>query len=106
MSNWVTLPDGYSLDLDTIRGITKVNEYKDYCEFELRFAFIDNKFYECRFEYSDYAESKEELIKKVEVLRDKLVQKANQDKEVFKLVNGIDLKKPDSTTVKPSPKAP
>lgn len=93
-NNWITFPDGYSCDLNAIRAITTVYKQETSCIIILRFD--GDKRYEWEFPYKNYADSKEELIQKVEKLREKLVIMANHDEEPLRAVTFIDLKKHDN----------
>lgn len=96
-NNWITFPDGYSCDLNTVRSITRVYANENSCVIILRYD--GDKRYEWEFVYKNFADSKEELIQKVEKLREKLVVMANSGKEPLRAMTFIDLKKNDNQTV-------
>jgi hypothetical protein len=92
--NWITFPDGYSCDLNEVRSITSVYRNDTMCTIILRFAGSD-KSYEWDFPFEKHVETKEELVAKVDKLREKLVVMANGNKAPLLALSYIDLKKKD-----------
>lgn len=90
---WITFPDGYSCTLKSVRTITKVQVTDYACSITIRFNGSEKCFYEWEFRYKDFVESKDELINKVEKLRERLVFLANGEQEPMRAVAFIDLKK-------------
>lgn len=94
-SNWITFPDGYSCNLNSVRTITKLQVHDKSCSITIRFDGSDKTFYEWEFPFADYCETKEELIQKVEKLRERLVMLANNEEAPLRATTLIDLKKSD-----------
>ncbi len=90
---WITFPDGYSCDLKCVRTVTKVQKFDSSCSITLRFDGTDKSYYEWEFIYDNFVESKEELLQKVERLRERLVFLANDNEEPLRAMSMIDLKK-------------
>lgn len=90
---WITFPDGYSCNLTCIRTITKVQHNGDSCSITIRFNGSEKCFYEWDFPFDKYVESKDELVQKVERLRERLVLLANNEQEPLRAMSLIVLKK-------------
>jgi hypothetical protein len=92
INNIILTPDGYAVDLNSIRAVTPVESGVDRCEFELKYKGLDKSMY-FQFFYSDYSETRDELLVKVQNVRREIVKMVNHGVEPRTVLGNINLKK-------------
>lgn len=91
----IQTPDGFIVDLKSIRGITVVKTFTDYVYFYLLYNCLNFDEGKCifKYEFANYADDKDALINKVENIRKEIAKRINNGNPVKEINAGINLKK-------------
>lgn len=91
----IQTPDGFIVDLKTIRGITSVKVMSDYVYFYLLYNCLNFDEGKCifKYEFANYADDKDALVNKIENIRKEIGKRINNGNAVKEINAGINLKK-------------
>lgn len=92
----ILTPDGIGVNLNEIRAVTIIVRDASKLSFRLYYKGLDcNTVCEFRYYYSQYTDSREELIKKVENIRMEIMRCINNGTPVSTINGSINIKKLD-----------
>ncbi len=94
MTNKIILnPDGQAVNLDDIRYVSTVHVNDNLYYFDMKYKGLGDNTMTFVYRFSQYNDSKEDLLNKVKNIRMEILKRMNDGENVTEVLGGINLKK-------------